>query len=187
MAQWSSSYFEQGFGIPKVWGDLLGVALFSVALGMARTLYAKIGKNIHKTLTLGIIGTTVCYFILAVFNIPWLGLIACVFTGFCVSMCWPGNLMIASKRFAQSGVFIYAMMAAGGDLGASVGPQLVGIVTDAVMVNPIAQSLAAHWTITPEQLGMRAGILCGMIFPLIAIFVYRYMWKARYNDSLPAS
>ena len=177
MGQWSSGYLEQTFRIPKVWGDLLGVALFSVALGLGRSLYAARGKNIGRTLTLGVMGTTVCYLIVAVSGIPWLGLVACVLTGFCVSMCWPGNLMVASRRFADSGVFIYALMAAGGDLGASVGPQLVGIVTDAVMAAPGAQSLAATLAITPEQLGMRAGMLCGMLFPLVGIFVYRKVWK----------
>lgn len=177
MGQWSSGYLEQALRIPKVWGDLLGVALFSVALGMGRSLYAARGKNIGKTLTLGVIGTTICYLLVAISGIPWIGLIACVFTGFCVSMCWPGNLMVASRRFASSGVFIYALMAAGGDLGASVGPQLVGVITDAVLAAPAAQTLAATLAITPEQLGMRAGMLCGMLFPLVGIFIYLRVWK----------
>lgn len=177
MAQWSSGYLEQAFGIQKLWGDLLGVALFSVMLGLGRSLYAAMGKNIGKVLTLGAIGTTVCYFLIAVSNIPWVGLLACVLAGFCVSMCWPGNLMVASRKFPDSGVFIFAMMAAGGDLGASVVPQLVGIVTDGVMANPTAASLAAKLSLTTEQLGMRAGMLCGMLFPLIAILVYFRIWK----------
>ena len=146
-------------------------------MGLGRSLYAARGKNIGKTLTLGVIGTTVCYLIVAVSGIPWVGLIACVLTGFCVSMCWPGNLMVASRRFAESGVFIYALMAAGGDLGASVAPQLVGIVTDAVMANTWAQTLATTLSMTPEQLGMRTGMLCGMLFPLMGIFVYIRVWK----------
>lgn len=177
MGQWSSGYLEKAFGLPKVWGDLLGVALFSVALGLGRSLYAARGKNIGRTLTLGVIGTTACYLVVAVSGIPWVGLIACVLTGFCVSMCWPGNLMVASRRFADSGVFIYALMAAGGDLGASVAPQLVGVVTDTVMANPAAQTLATRLAVTPEQLGMRAGMLCGMLFPLVGILVYLRVWK----------
>ncbi|MBO5020746.1 MAG: MFS transporter, partial [Clostridia bacterium] len=46
MSQWSSSYLEQALSIPKIWGDIFGVAMFSVMLGLGRTLYAKIGKNI---------------------------------------------------------------------------------------------------------------------------------------------
>ena len=168
---------EQAFSLPKVWGDLLGVALFSVMLGLGRSLYAAIGKNIGKILTLGAIGTTLCYLIVAVCGIPWLGLVACALSGICVSMCWPGNLMVASRKFASSGVFIYAMMAAGGDLGASVAPQLVGIIADEVIAAPKAQALAASLSMSLEQLGMRAGMLCGMAFPLVAIFVYWYIWK----------
>lgn len=179
MAQWSSGYLEQALGIPKVWGDLFGVALFSVMLGLGRSLYASIGRNIGKVLTFGAIGATLCYFTAAVSDIAWLGLIACAFTGFCTSMLWPGNLVVASGRFPAGGVFIYAMMAAGGDLGASVAPQLVGIITDAVIASPAASSLAASLTLAPEQLGMKLGMLCGMLFPLIGIFVYARIWKTQ--------
>ena len=184
MAQWSSGYLEQALGIQKIWGDLFGVALFSVMLGLGRSLYAKIGKNIGRVLTFGAIGATLCYFTAAICNISFIGLIACAFTGFCVSMLWPGNLIVASGRFPEGGVFIYAMMAAGGDLGASVGPQLVGIITDAVIANPEAVSFAAKFSLTAEQLGMKTGMLCGMLFPLIGIFIYLYIWKKQKNQSV---
>ena len=179
MAQWSSGYLEQAAGIPKVWGDLFGVALFAVMLGLGRSLYAKIGKNIGKVLTFGAIGATLCYFTAAISNNSFIGLFACAFTGFCVSMLWPGNLIVASAKFPEGGVFIYAMMAAGGDLGASVGPQLVGIITDAVIANPAAAALAADLALAPEQLGMKLGMLCGMLFPLVGIFVYLAVWKRK--------
>lgn len=183
MAQWSSGYLEQAAGIPKIWGDLFGVALFAVMLGLGRSLYAKIGKNIGKVLTFGAIGATLCYFTAAISNNSFIGLFACAFTGFCVSMLWPGNLIVASAKFPEGGVFIYAMMAAGGDLGASVGPQLVGIITDAVIANPAAAALAADLALAPEQLGMKLGMLCGMLFPLVGIFIYWYIWKANKKQS----
>ena len=183
MAQWSSGYLEQAAGIPKVWGDLFGVALFAVMLGLGRSLYAKIGKNIGKVLTFGAIGATLCYFTAAISNNSFIGLFACAFTGFCVSMLWPGNLIVASAKFPEGGVFIYAMMAAGGDLGASVGPQLVGIITDAVIANPAAAAIAADLALAPEQLGMKLGMLCGMLFPLVGIFIYWYIWKANKKQS----
>lgn len=179
MAQWSSGYLEQVLGIRKIWGDLFGVALFSVMLGLGRTLYAKIGKNIGKVLTLGAVGATLCYFTAAVSSVPWIGLVACAFTGFCTSMLWPGNLVVASGRFPEGGVFIYAMMAAGGDLGASVAPQLVGIITDAVIANPVAATLSTTLNLAPEQLGMKLGMLGGMLFPLIGICVYLSIWKTQ--------
>ncbi|MBQ7948729.1 MAG: MFS transporter [Clostridia bacterium] len=179
MAQWSSSYLEQALGIPKIWGDVFGVALFGFTLGLGRTLYAKYGQNAEKILFLGAIGATVCYLTAALTNAAWLGLIACGLTGFCVSMLWPGSLIIASERIPTGGVFLYAMMAAGGDLGASVGPQLVGVVTDGVMANASAVQLAQKWGLTLEQLGMKFGMLVGMLFPLIAIFLYLRLLRTR--------
>lgn len=177
MAQWSSSYLEQALGIPKLWGDVLGVALFAVALGSGRSLYAKIGKNITRVLFMGAVGATACYLITAIANIPVIGLIACAFTGFCVSMMWPGCLVVASDRIPNGGVFIFAMMAAGGDLGASVGPQLVGIITDAVIANPAAVQFAQTLSLAPDQLGMKIGMLTGMLFPLAAIPLYFHLMK----------
>ena len=172
MAQWSSGYLEQALGIDKVWGDIFGVALFGATLGLGRSLYAKIGKNIGRVLFLGAIGATVCYLLCAVCGIPAVGLVACAFTGFCVSMMWPGCLVVAADRVPTGGVFIYAMMASGGDLGAALGPQLIGLVTDTVIANPFASALAQNWGLMPDQLGLKLGMLVGMLFPLVGIAVY---------------
>lgn len=183
MAQWSSGYLEQALGIPKVWGDIFGVALFSVMLGLGRSLYAKMGTNIGRVLFLSAIGATLCYLLTAITPFPILGLITCALTGFCTAMLWPGNLIVASDRFPQGGVFIYAMMAAGGDLGASVGPQLVGLITDGVIANPAALEIASTLSLTTEQLGMKLGMLVGMLFPLIAIPLYLHNWKGKQNTT----
>ncbi len=169
MAQWSSGYLEQAMGIPKVWGDIFGVALFAAMLGIGRSLYAKIGKNITKVLLTCAISATLCYLIAALSPIPVIGLLACALTGLCTSMLWPGSLIVASDRFPQGGVFVFALMAAGGDFGASVGPQLIGVVTDAALENPVLMSLAESFSLAPEQFGMKLGMLVGMLFPLIAV------------------
>lgn len=181
MAQWASGYLEQALHIPKIWGDICGVALFSVTLGIGRTLYAKIGKNIEKVLLCCAIGATACYLI-AVLS-PWaaVGLIACALTGLCTSMLWPGSLIVSSERVADGGVFMYAMMAAGGDMGASIGPQLVGVVTDAVSAAPSALTFAESLGLTVEQLAMKAGMAVGTLFPLAAIFVFLYILKTKPN------
>ncbi|MBQ2708620.1 MAG: MFS transporter [Clostridia bacterium] len=172
MAQWASGYLEAALGIPKLWGDVFGVAMFGLALGTGRTLYAKRGKNIANALFFGAIGAAVCYFVAAVVNVPLIGLIACAFTGFCVSMLWPGSLIVGERKFPSGGVFIFAMMAAGGDMGASVGPQLIGIITDAAIAIPAISEAAASMGLAPEQLGMKLGMLVGMLFPLLAIPLY---------------
>ncbi len=181
MAQWCSGYLERALGIPKVWGDLFGVALFSVMLGLGRSLYAKMGKNINRVLIWGTTGAAACYLITAISGSPILGLLACAFTGFCTSMLWPGNLIVATERFPDGGVFVYALMAAGGDLGASVGPQLVGVVADTAMGYPPVIRWAETLGLTTEQFGLKAGMLVGMLFPLVAIpvnFINRKQYES---------
>ncbi len=171
MAQWSSGYLEKALGIPKIFGDIFGVALFAFMLALGRTLYAKIGKNIERVLTLGFSGAAVCYIICALTNFEIIGLLACAFTGFCTSMLWPGNLVVAAKHFSQSGVFIYALMAAGGDLGASVGPQLVGVLADITIANEKLSALAQNLSLAPEQLGLKIGILVAALFSVFGFII----------------
>ncbi len=174
MTQWCSAYLEQSIGIPKVWGDLLGLALFAAALGFGRTLYGARGKNIGRVLTLGSLGAFLCYTIAALTSVSAIGLFACAFTGFCVSMLWPGSILVSSDHFKSGGVFVFAMMASGGDLGAAMGPQLSGIVTDTVMASHTINNLSQKLSISPETLGMKAGMLVGAVFSLAAIpFMYR--------------
>ena len=83
---------------------------------------------------------------------------------------------------------MYAMMAAGGDLGASVGPQLVGVVTDTAIASKTLQNLAETLSLAPEQLGMKLGMLVGMIFPLAAIIVFTVILKRdKKPEALPLS
>ncbi len=185
MAQWSSSYLEQALQIPKVWGDIFGVAMFAVMLGLGRSMYAKYGNKIEKVLLLCAIGSTICYFIAAVSNIAIIGLLTCALTGFCTSMLWPGSLIVSAERIPHGGVFLYAMMAAGGDLGASVSPQLVGIIADVVKDSPKAVSFANNLGLTTEQLGLKCGILIGMLFSLIGIFVFLHIFRTRKKQALP--
>ncbi len=177
MAQWCSGYLEQALGIPKLWGDIFGVAVFSVALGTGRTLYAKIGRHIHRVLLLGAIGAAACYLCAIVSGLPIIGLLACALTGFCVSMLWPGSLIVAADAFPTSGVFIYAIMAAGGDLGASVSPQLVGVITDLVSGSAFGLERAQALGLGAEQFGMKMGMLVGFLFSLAGVVVYALLWK----------
>ena len=186
MAQWSSGYLEEALNIKKVWGDVFGVAGFGLMLGLGRTMYAKKGKNIEKVLFLSALGAFACYVVAILSNIAIIGLIACAMTGFCTAMLWPGSLIVAAEKMPTAGVFMYAMMAAGGDLGASAGPQLVGAVTDAVAKSGWAVELADSLHLSIEQLSMKAGMAVGAIFPLLAIFVFLCIWKTKKKqDGLP--
>ena len=182
MSQWCSGYLEAALGIPKALGDIFGVALFSIMLGLGRTLYAKRGKNVEKTLLTCAIASAICYLVATFSPFAALGLIAAALTGLATSMLWPGTLIVAEKKFPTGGVFIFAMMASGGDLGASVVPQLVGIVTDTVATSKLAAKIGASLSLTAEQVGMRAGLLTASIFPLIAILVFTYILKSKKKE-----
>ena len=66
-------------------------------------------------------------------------------------MLWPGTLIYAEEKITGLGVAAYALLAAGGDMGASVAPQLVGIISDIS--------------------NMRFGILAAAAFPICGIFL----------------
>lgn len=65
MSNWISSYMENALGVEKALGDILGVAMFAVLLGLARISYARFGKKIFRVLLCGMIGASVCYLVVA--------------------------------------------------------------------------------------------------------------------------
>ena len=99
----------------------------------------------------GMIGAAACYIVAAVSQLSWISLSACALTGLCSSMLWPGTLIYADEKVKNLGVSAYALLAAGGDMGASVAPQIVGIVSDSV--------------------GMREGILLAAVFPILGVIL----------------
>lgn len=183
MSQWCSGYLEAALGIPKLWGDVFGVAVFAVMLGLGRTLYAKFGKRISGFLLLGFTGAFVCYLTAALSQSAVIGLVACALTGFCVSMLWPGTLIYTAEVLPQTGVAVYALLAAGGDLGGSVAPQLVGSITDAVASSPFFTSLSLP--MSPEQLGFRIGLLAASLFPLMGIVLVCIMKRMEKGKPKP--
>lgn len=61
MSNWISSYMEKALHVDKMLGDILGMAMFAVLLGMARIGYARFGRNIARTLLIGMTGAACCY------------------------------------------------------------------------------------------------------------------------------
>lgn len=177
MTNWISGYLETALGISKAVGDILGLALFAVLLGLGRTLYAKYGKNIANVLLFGMAGAVCCYLTAGLSGSVVLPMIACIFTGLCTSMLWPGTLILMEEKIPHPGVAAYALMAAGGDLGASVAPQLLGSVVDMVSASSFAETLSQTFAITPEQLGMKVGMLLAAVFPIVGVCLLLYMKK----------
>lgn len=184
MTNWISSYMENALGISKATGDILGLALFAILLGVGRSLYSKYGKNISNVLLLGMIGAAICYIIAGTVSNPVICMLACIFTGICTSMLWPGTLILMEEKFPNPGVTAYALMAAGGDFGGSVSPQVLGAVVDKVSASQFATELSNSLTLTPEQIGLKTGMLIASIFPIIGILVLLYInryFKKRNN------
>ncbi len=153
MAQWASAYTESALGFSKSVGDIAGPCMFAVSMGVSRVLY---GKSGHKmVLTNFMFGSgilcLICYLLSAVSANPVLGLIGCIVCGFSVGIMWPGSISIASGRIPLGGTGLFALLAMGGDLGASIGPGVIGAVTQNANDN------------------MKAGMLAGCIFPVILI------------------
>ncbi|MBD5460824.1 MAG: MFS transporter [Lachnospiraceae bacterium] len=172
MSSWISSYMEKALQINKTVGDILGMAVFAILLGTVRIYYAKYGKNIMRILLAGMTGATVCYLVAGLSSNIIFAFIACILTGLFTAMLWPGTLIMMEENLPGVGVAAYALMAASGDLGASIAPQLLGIVVDQVSVSRFAGSLGENLHQTAEQIGLRTGMLVTAIFPLIGmIFV----------------
>ncbi len=175
MSNWISGYMETALHIDKAVGDILGMAMFAILLGISRISYAKYGKNIFSILLGGMMGAAVCYLIVSFSSNTVIAFIACILTGVFTSMLWPGTLIMMEENIPGLGVAAYALMAAGGDLGASVAPQLMGIVVDQVSVSSFAARISATTNLTVEQIGMKAGMLVSAVFPIIGIFLVLYI------------
>lgn len=169
MAMWTSAFLERAINLPKLVGDTAGMCLFAVMLGTGRLLYGIFGEkqDVWKFMMIGSLLAMVCYLLAALAMMPVIALIGCVFCGLGVSLLWPGAVVLAGKRFPLAGAWLYAMLAAGGDMGASVGPYLLGIIADHAAEQPFLSRILQVSGLSSEQFGLRAGLLCGALFPFV--------------------
>ncbi len=172
MTNWISGYVEKALAIDnKILGDMLGMAIYAIFIGVGRISYAKFGRNIWKVLFAGMTGALVCYLVAGISTSMLISLIACVATGLCIAMLWPGSLILMEEKYPGIGVAAYAFMAAGGDCGASIAPQLMGAVVDCVKESSFAVDLGTKLAMTPDQIGMKAGMLVTALFPICGVVV----------------
>lgn len=171
MTNWVSGYMEVALNVPKAYGDIFGMALFAILLGLGRTLYAKYGKNISKTLLICMLGASVCYLAAGLSPNAIVAFAACVLTGFATSLLWPGTLILMEEKISNPGVAAYALLAAGGDFGSSVAPQLMGIIVDNFSETGLCFKLSERFSLSAEQVSMKAGMLIMSLFPILGIFV----------------
>ena len=183
MSNWVSSYMENALHIDKAVGDILGVAAFAILLGLTRIAYARFGKNIILVLLIGMIGAAACYLAAGLSTSVILSFIACILTGMFTGMLWPGSLIMLEENVDGPSVGAYALMAASGDLGASVAPQLMGIVVDGVSGSTFGAKMGVKLGLTAEQVGLKTGMLISALFPILGIAVVlvimRYFRKGK--------
>ena len=153
MAQWASAYVESALGLSKAIGDLVGSCLFAVAMGISRVIYGKGEGKFDLTKYMLGSGTlcVICYLLATLSNNPVIGLLGCIVCGFSVGIMWPGTISITSSRFPAGGTAMFALLAMAGDMGGTLGPSLVG---------NISQKLGDN---------LQKGLLYGTAFPVILL------------------
>ncbi|MBR6216573.1 MAG: MFS transporter, partial [Spirochaetaceae bacterium] len=153
MAQWASAFVESGLGLSKTVCDLAGPCLFAVTMGICRFFYGKFGEKVE--LTKFMIGSGVlcliCYIMASLSHNEIVELAGCVICGFSVGIMWPGTLSISSKKIPTGGTAMFALLAMAGDLGGSIGPSVVGMISQKAGDN------------------LQQGLFFGGIFPVILI------------------
>ena len=150
MAQWASAFAESALHVSKTIGDLAGPCGFAICMGISRTLYGKLGEKVDLSIFMIASGILClfCYLLAGLANIPIMGLMGCAVCGFSVGIMWPGSISISSKVIPKGGTAMFALLALSGDLGGSIGPAIIGNVSQIVGDN------------------LQAGVIAGIGFPI---------------------
>ena len=179
MSQWASTFAEKALGVSKVIGDLAGPCMFAVLMGLGRMIYGRMGSRLPLKKCLMGCGLlcVACYLTAALSGNPVAALAGCAVCGFSVSIMWPGALSMSAARFPTAGTALFAILAVMGDLGCSVGPWLAGLVSDGAQAVPQLTQFAAQAGLTAEQLGLKAGLLLGTVFPVTLFVSTMFVWE----------
>ncbi|MGL5633524.1 MAG: MFS transporter [Sarcina sp.] len=178
MNQWTSTFMENALHLPKITGDLIGMCGFAIMLGIGRTLYGIFGDkfNMQNVLVKGSFFAFITYLLVALSPLKSISIISCILTGFFASLLWPGTLVVTSELFPKAGAWIFAMLAVAGDIGASFGPLVTGILID----YNILEIISFGAIIPSEAVSIRLGLLFGAIFPFLC-FLCHYKLKKSIN------
>ena len=92
-----------------------------------------------------------------------IGLIGCTVCGFSVGIMWPGTISLSSEKFPAGGTAMFALLAMAGDLGGSIGPGIVGRVTQYAGDN------------------IRIGVGIGLVFPIILLVMLFILGREKHE------
>lgn len=169
MSQWASLFAEDGLHQSKAVGDLLGPCLFALLMGSSRMFYGKFGEKIDlQKFMMGSSVLCILSYLAAVISpYPVFALIGCGMCGLSVGIMWPGTFSLAAKRCPQGGTAMFALFALAGDIGCGAGPGLVSMISKA-----------------RPSYGLKAGLLCAIIFPVLMILVILYQKRELAPDTI---
>ncbi len=170
MSQWASMFAEKGLGVSKAVGDILGPCAFAAFMGIGRVIFAIFGERLklEKWICGSFVLCFITYLITALSTNPYISLLGCMLSGLAVALMWPGTYSLGAKHIPLGGTLMFALFAFAGDIGCTIGPAVIGAVSDHVFKNgPLLGGLILGDT---ESVGMKTGILFAALFPLAAIF-----------------
>ena len=153
MSQWASAFTESAVGVSKTIGDLAGPCLFAMLMGIARMLYGKFSEKLDLSGVMLVCGAMCvgCYLLASLSELPILGLAGCALCGLAVGIMWPGSISISSQNCPRGGTAMFAFLALAGDFGATVGPSMVGNLSEMAGGN------------------LKTGLLVATVFPIILV------------------
>ena len=178
IAQWVSLFAEVGLNVNKTVGDIFGACMFAFCMGIVRLIYGMKSESINIENAL-IISSLFCVFgyIVTVFSpYPFLSLIGCGISGLSVAIMWPSVFSLASKTYNKGGTAMFAMLALAGDIGCSIGPGIVGIVSNNKNISDKFSAIIVNSD--SIQIGLKIGILFAIIFPVL-MFLVLFLFKNR--------
>lgn len=152
MSQWASTFAETGLHVSKSVGDLAGPCMFAVLMGSARLLYSFISEKVNLVHYMTFCGVLciAAYLMASLSSNAVVSLIGCGVCGFSVGVLWPGTISIAAKHLKNGGTALFALLALAGDLGCTVGPTAIGLISDYMG-------------------SVKSGLLYGIVFPIALI------------------
>ena len=168
MSQWASAFAESALQVGKTMGDLLGPCLFALLMGTSRAVYARFSR--HMPLIPFMVGSgflCIAGYLLAVWSkAPVMALMGCGLCGLSVGILWPGTFSLSCARIPRGGAAMAALLALGGDVGCSLGPTVVGLVS-----NTAGGSI-------------RSGLLAAVVFPVLLLLCLSRAGKRSRNEEV---
>lgn len=154
ISQWVSAFAEEALGVSKTTGDLAGVLMFALMMGISRTVYATFSKKIdlYKYMMFSLCLCIVSYLVITLSPWPVVSLIGCAVCGFSVGILWPGSLSLSAGEI-KGGIALFSFLALAGDLGCSIGPSTVTAASSVLGGN------------------LNMGMLCAIVFPITTLII----------------